>query len=182
MEPSVLGPQTLVEFRQRDPPPRTLAVPPVAAGRALAGQGGCETTHAWACLFLRNAVEFLRETARLPGRFPAAHGPFPHPCCFYREPVDGHTVPTDSAAAVVHHADGNRQNNDPSNLKPAHNGCHVTHHNAGKPRSPETLAKTRGGPVSPETRARISAALTGVPHTPERRAKAQGRKLSPERG
>ena len=54
--------------------------------------------------------------------FLKAHGPFPHPCFVCGGEVDGHTIPRDTSAAVLHHIDHNCRNNDPTNLAPAHSG------------------------------------------------------------
>lgn len=121
-------------------------------------------------------------------------GPWPHPCFFCDGEVDGHTVPFDSSAAVVHHINGEHWDNRAENLAPTHHGCHVSFHHLGKTIRPEYVdavrealsgrvlsAETRAkisagrrgrtfGPLADEHRATISAAKTGVPQTPSPRA------------
>lgn len=44
---------------------------------------------------------------------------------------------------VVHHRDGDHENNDPSNLAPAHGSCHSSHHATGRVVSEATKKKLR---------------------------------------
>lgn len=123
--------------------------------------------------------------------FLIAYGDFPHPCYFCKGGVDGHLKPWDDTAAVVHHVDHDRQNNDSGNLVPAHRKCHTDYHRL----SAETQARqrrsqqnrwSRDGPMvlSPESRAKISATMAGHVVTDQTRAKIsagnRGRKQSPE--
>ena len=75
----------------------------------------------WACAFCLEDVAFQRER---PGRGATKDSP------------------------VLHHIDGDHDNNDLANWTWAHNGCYVRHH-------------MTGAIVSPEKREKISASLTG---------------------
>jgi hypothetical protein len=119
--------------------------------------------------------------------FLAAHGPFPHDCCFCGEQVEpwsGH----DGRSPVVHHVDGDHFNNVLENLASAHAGCHTGHHKTGMTFTPEALEKMaaakRGTPLTPQHCANVSAALKGRPKSPEHVEKVRqalvGRPLSPE--
>lgn len=63
--------------------------------------------------------------------FLASNGEGPWPCAFCQEPV-AKLGPAERAMrsgdGIVHHHDGNHGNNEPGNLRPAHNGCHVSYH------------------------------------------------------
>lgn len=142
--------------------------------------------------------EFRAEQEGYRRVFVAAHGPWPHSCFFCGEPVSGRTIPFDSAAAVVHHLDGDHSNDDPANLAAAHRRCHSAYHvrewwkdpeyrakmvaaNRGRRHSPEAIERMReahrGERRSPETRAKLSASLkgnqnrSGASHSPEAREK-----------
>ena len=76
--------------------------------------------------------------------FVAYNGPGPWPCVFCNKPVELREK------FVVHHIDGNRLNDEPSNLCVAHGPCHTGHHHTGRhdiirkmidARSPESCRK-----------------------------------------
>ncbi len=120
---------------------------------------------------------FLYQQKHYRRIFIVAYGDFPHPCYFCGEVVDGHTVPCNSSAALIHHVDEDRTNNHPTNLVPSHWGCHTSHHSRGKPknltaearaaiaasnRTPQKRESNRKGALArwadPEKRAAIIAA------------------------
>lgn len=117
--------------------------------------------------------DFLREQRGYRRVFIMEFGAWPHPCHFCGDEVDGHTVPLDSTAAVVHHVDEDRSNNSRENLVPCHKGCHDRHHHTGRVMSPESRAKLSaaimGHPVTPEVRVKLSAANKGRPMRPQTR-------------
>lgn len=128
--------------------------------------------------------EFRRRQKHYRRTFLAAYGPFPHPCHFCGEEVDGHTAPLDGMAAVIHHLDHDETNDALENLAPAHHGCHMRYHQTEKWRSPEyratigpklsaalTAMYAANGGRSPETKAKLAAANEGKRHSPESRAK-----------
>lgn len=75
---------------------------------------------------------------------------------------------------TVHHDDGNHQNNEITNLKPSHHGCHTSFHKKGSKQTEETKEKVRkaktgvpvpklqGRPLTAEHRAKLSKAHTGL--------------------
>ncbi len=74
--------------------------------------------------------------------FLKAYGPFPHPCYFNcGEEVKPWAGKLTSDAPVIHHEDHDQSNNAPENLKPAHHGCHLSHHHKGSTHPPEVVAK-----------------------------------------
>lgn len=91
--------------------------------------------------------------------FFAYNGPGPYECCFCHEDVTMELV-------YVHHDDHNKKNNDPSNLKAAHGGCHSGHH-----------SKDRNFKHSEEWKAELSRRQKGVKKSPEQiAAMAAGRR------
>jgi hypothetical protein len=84
----------------------------------------------------------------------------PWPCHFCGQPVT--YVEVD-----VHHLDGNKRNNDLSNLVASHERCHMSYH-----------AKMPNGPHSVETKSKISNALRCHKRTEEHgRNISRGKKL-----
>lgn len=119
------------------------------------------------------------------------YGDFPHPCYFCGGEVKGYLIPRDGQAAVVHHVDHDKGNNDPGNLVPAHRKCHTDYHRL----SPETQARQRASQLArwardgamvlgPEARAKLSASKMGHEVSAETQAKIsaanRGRKQSAE--
>lgn len=70
------------------------------------------------------------------------YGPGPHNCYFCEGML--------AYVEVVHHVDHNHANNDPVNLRAAHNGCHSSYHNtrlAKRERSRDEIEKVHGPQV-----------------------------------
>lgn len=77
--------------------------------------------------------------------FAALSGPQPWPCHFCSREVrftmetSGRGGHADSP--VLHHIDGNHENNDSTNWAWAHHSCHTRHHKAGRALTPEHRIK-----------------------------------------
>jgi hypothetical protein len=61
--------------------------------------------------------------------FLSLYGAGPYTCHFCGEPADSYG--RGKGLAQPHHIDGDKENNDPANLVPAHGGCHTKHHTVG---------------------------------------------------
>ncbi len=116
-----------------------------------------------------------RTSKRPPNRaiFQQHYGQPPYTCYFCGESV---TISTGKQlnALVIHHLDEDPWNNDPTNLRAAHNECHSRHHILSPEHRTNLLAALTGHTVSPETRSKISQAKKGKPsyiRTPETLAK-----------
>lgn len=111
--------------------------------------------------------------------FLRTYGPSPWPCAFCRQEVEKLGL-RGKLAGLVHHLDGNHDNDAPENLSAAHRGCHTTYHLSGRVNSLETRLKRgaslRGKPLSAEHRAKLSAARTGLKLGP--RSEETKRKIS----
>jgi len=110
----------------------------------------------------------IRVRYRYREKFFAWLGPGPYQCFFCEKEVEFDIV-------IIHHIDHDRANDDLENLAPCHPGCHTKHH----------MAKWWVGKThTPEHRARVAAAKTGLTIPPEVRAKISaahiGKTLSAE--
>jgi hypothetical protein len=102
-----------------------------------------------------------RNSERTRRAYEAFNGPAPWSCTYCGDPVEG----VGHGVGHIHHIDEDPDNDTKDNLEAMHPVCHKRHHRQGKP------GNRKGATVTPEVRARISAALKGRPaahgYTPE---------------
>lgn len=96
--------------------------------------------------------------------FTETYGNGPYDCFFCGGVIDGTDL-------NVHHMDYDSFNNDPENLVPSHESCHLGHHAQQRTYSEETRLKlsqaSKGRSKSKQMRERLSATNTGKPKSPE---------------
>jgi len=142
-------------------------------------------------------TNFFQDQAHYTEIFLEHNGNGPWVCFFCNEEILPDEKPRSRCSLAVHHKNHNHDDNRKSNLKPAHWGCHISHHRTGSVSTTEQRMKIsasikkhwetrdrtftlehranlseahKGKVTSPEVRAKMSAAAVGIPKSPETRA------------
>lgn len=94
--------------------------------------------------------------------FIEANGPGPWPCHFCAKEVP--RFGRGYGLGVIHHYDGDFENNDPGNLKVKHSQCHSYEHHAGEKHSAEHNAKVgrKGRVFTKQWKAKIAASAQRI--------------------